>query len=523
MTDHGMNRRRFIQLGSVASAAALAGVRCGRTRRRPNILFIMSDDHAWQAISSYDGRYNQTPHIDRIGREGVRFENSFCTNSICAPSRATLLTGQYSHRNGQIDNAQTFDGAQVTFPKLLQSAGYETALVGKWHLKSDPTGFDYWNVVPDQGHYYNPDFIEMGSPVRREGYATDLITTMALDWLTGRGGDRPFCLLLHHKAPHRNWLPAPRHLQLYRGVRFPVPDNYFDDYAGRAAASQQEMEIARDLMLHYDLKIPLLPHEAATAAGKTDEAYWRSGFERMTPEQRAAWESAYAPVIADFRARQPQGRELALWKYQRYMEDYLATIAGVDENVGRVLDYLDATGQSQDTLVVYTSDNGFYLGEHGWFDKRFMYEESLRIPLLVRYPREIAPVVNRTGMVLNVDFAPTFLDYAGVEPPAAMQGASLRPILAGSRPGSWRDSIYYHYYEYPGVHSVKRHYGVRTRRYKLIHFYADIDAWELYDLEQDPHEMHNLYHEPALARIAGDLKAELQRLQEFYQDPVGKQ
>ena len=520
MSEKSMNRRSFIQTGAAASLAALAGVRCQPARRRLNILFIMSDDHAAQAVSCYDGRINRTPNIDRIAGEGARFINSFCTNAICAPGRASLLTGKYSHINGQIDNNVTFDGGQPTFPKLLQATGYETALVGKWHLKSDPTGFDYWNIVPDQGHYYNPDFIEMGVQSRREGYATDLTTDFALEWLKQRQGEKPFCLLLHHKAPHRNWMPAPRHYTLYRNTRFPVPDNFFDDYAGRsAAAREQEMEIARHMLLCYDLKMPLTPEELAAPGGANDDRMWRDGYERMTPGQRRAWDAAYQPVIDDFRARKPEGGELALWKYQRYLEDYLATIAAVDENIGRVLDYLDAAGLSEDTLVVYTSDNGFFLGEHGWFDKRFMYEESLRTPLVMRYPRAIVPGRLPEEMVLNIDLAPTFLDYAGAAVPAEIQGASLRPLLAGRAPAGWRQSIYYHYYEHPGWHMVKKHYGVRTQRYKLIHFYDDIDAWEFYDLQEDPREIHNLYGDPASASIIAELKTELQRLRAYYREP----
>lgn len=521
MTQTSMHRRAFMQLSATAALAAAAGVNCHSNRRRPNILFIMSDDHAFQALSCYNGQLNETRQIDRIAQEGVRFEQSFCTNAICAPGRATLLTGKYSHMNGQIDNRVSFDGSQVTFPKLLQSSGYQTALIGKWHLKSDPTGFDYWNILPDQGSYYNPDFIEMGVQSRRSGYVTDLTTDYALEWLKARKPNQPFCLLLHHKAPHRNWMPPTRYLPLLHYRQFPVPDTFFDDYATRSdAARQQEMEISRHMMLQYDLKMPPLQENAQSAQGRRDQDYWRGDYERMTPEQRQAWDAGYQPVIEDFQARKPEGRELALWKYQRYMEDYIATVTAVDENVGRVLDYLDDAGLTEDTLIVYTSDNGFYLGEHGWFDKRFMYEESLRIPVLMRYPREIKSTVNGDDIVLNIDFAPTFLDYAGLQAPAGMQGQSLRSILSGHTPKDWRQSMYYHYYEYPGWHAVKRHYGVRTRRYKLIHFYHDIDAWELYDLRKDPHEMNNVYGDPIYQTVIPELRAELKRLQEFYQDTL---
>ncbi|KPK75325.1 MAG: sulfatase [Phycisphaerae bacterium SM23_30] len=435
----------------------------------------MTDDHAAHALSCYGSKINETPHLDRIAREGMRFENCFCTNGICAPSRAVILTSKYSHLNGVVDNRLEFDGSQQTFPKLLRQAGYETAMVGKWHLKSDPTGFDYWNVLPGQGAYHNPVMIEMGERKKYTGYTTDIITDHCLEWLKNRAGDKPFCLMYHHKAPHRNWQPDEKHADMYKGVDIPLPETFDDDYRTRSdAARQQEMTIERHFQITYDTKVE--PPEGI------------------------------------------EGYELKKWKYQRYMEDYLACVASVDDNVGRLLDYLEASGLAENTMVVYTSDQGFYLGDHGWFDKRFMYEEALRMPLLVRYPQMIKPGTVHDAMVLNLDFGPTFLALAGVEIPEDMQGESFAEILRGKRPRDWRRSMYYHYYEYPGSHQVKRHYGVRTQRYKLIHFYYDIDAWELFDLEKDPHELNNVYGDPAYIDITKELKAELERLRKKYGD-----
>lgn len=500
-------RRKFLKtLGVVAGGSVLGGgVGWGQgtgVKDRPNILFIMTDDHASHAMSCYGSKVNRTPNLDRIADEGMRFTNSFCTNSICAPCRAVILTGKYSHLNGLIDNRVTFDGSQQTFPKLLQKAGYQTAMIGKWHLKSDPTGFDYWNILPGQGDYYNPAMIEMGQRRKYTGYVTDVLTDHALGWLKARPGDKPFCLMFHHKAPHRNWQPGPKYLDLYEDVQIPEPPTLFDDYEGRGrAAKEQDMTIAKTMTMN-DLKLTPAP------AG-------------MTPEQKAAWDAAYGPRNEAFEEAKLEGRELVRWKYQRYMKDYLRCIASVDESVGRVLDYLDQSGLAANTIVIYTSDQGFYLGDHGWFDKRFMYEESLRMPLVVRYPKEIQPGSVNSDIVLNLDFGETFLDYAGASVPEDMQGRSLRPILQGRTPGDWRTSMYYHYYEFPAEHSVKRHYGVRTQRYKLIHFYNDIDEWELYDLQSDPDEMKNVFSDPQYADIVRELKAELKRLRAQYNDTTG--
>jgi arylsulfatase A-like enzyme len=499
-----MRRREFIRSAGLASLAVpLAG--CGaaarRSARRPNILFIMADDHASRAIGSYAGRLNRTPGIDRLARQGARFDNCFCTNGICAPSRAVILTGKHSHLNGVRDNSVAFDGSQVTFPKLLRAAGYETALLGKWHLKSDPTGFDYWNILPDQGDYYNPDLIEMGVRKRRPGYVTDLLTDLAVDFLSSRRDSaKPFLLMLHHKAPHRNWQPAERHLTLYDGADFPEPPTLFDDYATRSrAAREQEMTIREAMTLDSDLKLGPPP-------------------DRLDDAQKAAWEKAFGPRREEFKRLKPKGDALVRWKFRCYLRDYLATIAAVDEGVGRVLDTLDKTGLAENTLVAYTSDQGFFLGEHGWFDKRFMYEEALRMPLLMRLPGMIGPGSVVEGMVSNLDFAPTFLDLASTRRPAPMQGRSFLPLLQGKHPAGWPEAVYYHYYEFPAVHMAKRHYGIRTKRYKLIHFYYDIDAWELYDLERDPQEVRNVIDDPSYAGVRRRLEAELVRLQASYLD-----
>lgn len=479
--------------------------------KRPNIIYIMTDDHGYQAMSCYNGELNQTPNIDRIANEGIMFTRGFVTNSICAPSRAVMLTGKHSHINGHRDNTQVFDGSQETFPKLLQKAGYQTAMIGKWHLESDPTGFDYWNILPGQGDYYNPDFIEMGKKSRVEGYVTNLITDASLEWLTNRDKEKPFCLLLHHKAPHRCWMPDTAYLDRYNDVKFPLPENFYDDYQGRQAAAEQRMHMKNFCPVN-DLKMYDKEGEIQGPLRK----YFKRQIDRLNPDQRAAWDKAYAKEIEYYKKANLKGNELLEWNYQRYLEDYLRCIASVDDNIGRVLDYLEESGLAENTLLVYTSDQGFYLGEHGWFDKRFMYEESFRTPLVMRFPSKIKKgKINQ--LVQNIDFAPTFLDLAGVEIPQAIQGKSLVPLLEGDT-DNWRKALYYHYYEYPGPHSVKRHYGIRTDRYKLIHFYNDIDQWELYDLKVDPMEMHNLYAKKGYEEITQSLFKQLVDLQKQYND-----
>lgn len=507
---HSKNKAlAFLTMGVAAVSCTSQSAK--QEAERPNILFIMSDDHAYQAISAYGYGLNETPNIDRLAKEGAIFTRACVTNSISAPSRAVLLTGKHSFVNGKVDNTQPFDWDQPNFPKLLQVNGYQTAMIGKIHLDGIPQGFDFSMVLPGQGHYYNPDFLINGERVRKEGYCTDIITDAVLDWLKNkRDPDKPFCLLYHHKAPHRNWLPAPEYLNLYDEKTFEPPINFFDDYKGRGrAAKEQEMEIARHMQWGHDFKLIVDP--------KGDTTNFVQDLKRMNPEQRANWMAAYESENQKFLNNMPEGKELALWKFNRYIKDYLRTIKSVDDGVGKVLDYLKENGLEENTIVVYTSDQGFYLGEHGWFDKRFMYEESFRTPLLVRYPKEIKAGIKIDKLVQNLDFAPTLLDYAGVEIPEEMQGESFRNLASG-KTDQWRDAVYYTYYEYPAVHMVKRHYGIATERYKLIHFYYDIDEWELYDLEKDPHEMHNVYGDPAYAEVRQMMHKRLEELRKYYGD-----
>ncbi|MCG8580123.1 MAG: sulfatase, partial [Bacteroidales bacterium] len=469
----------------------LAGCTSGTKEQadRPNIIFIMSDDHAYQAISAYGYELNHTPNIDRLASEGAIFNRAYVSNSICAPSRAVMLTGKHSFVNGKVDNMQPFDWEQDNFAKQLQHAGYQTAMVGKIHLHGLPQGFDYSNVLPGQGHYYNPDFIENGEKKRYEGYCTTITTQIALDWLKNkREMDKPFLLLYHQKAPHRSWMPEKKYFELFDEKEFAPPANFFDDYKGRKAAMEHEMGIYQHMDLAYDLK--MLDEEGELGGNLRQNAEWVMS--RMDSVQRADWDAYYNPIIKDFKKHTMSEEELAVWKYNRYIKDYLRCIQSVDDGVGEVLDYLKESGLDENTIVVYTSDQGFYLGEHGWFDKRFMYEESYRTPLLIKYPNVIKAGSKINKLVQNIDFAPTFLDYAGVDIPNDIQGASLKPLLAGDTE-NWRDALYYTYYEYPSEHNVKRHYGVSTERYKLIHFYYDIDEWELYDLQNDPSEMNNVY------------------------------
>jgi arylsulfatase A-like enzyme len=510
-----LTRRSFLKhTGAAAATAALVGwPRPATAQQRPNNLWIYSDDHAQNAVSAYGGRLAElapTPNIDRIAREGVIFRNSFVTNSICGPCRAVVLTGLHSHLNGFQDNSSRFDGSQETFPKLLRQAGYQTALFGKWHLVTDPTGFDAWAVLPGQGDYYNPDFITPDGKERIEGYVTDIITDKALHWLQhGRNSEQPFMLMVQHKAPHREWLPDPKHLSMYEDVVFPEPDTMFDDYANRGtAAREQDMTIAKTMRPGFDLKL--------WKEEDRDTKPWKNFFGRMNDEQRAAWEAAYNARIETYQSANLQGEDLVRFKYQCYMKDYLRCIASVDDNVGRVLDYLEETGLDKNTVVFYSSDQSFYLGEHGWFDKRFIYEESLRTPLVARWPGVIRPGTEVTPMVQNLDCAETFLDIAGLPVPDRMQGLSMLPLMRGETPDDWRSSIYYHYYEGEGkVHNVYKHYGVRTERYKLAFFYT-LNEWEFYDLEKDPQEMRNEYANPDYAAQVKELKEELARLREQY-------
>lgn len=500
---------RTLALGGAAlalgnSLPGCAGEDAPSKREAPNILFVFTDDHAAHAISAYGSKINQTPNIDRLADEGVLFRNCFCTNSICAPSRAVILTGKHSHLNSVPTNRETFDGTQQTFPKLMRQAGYQTAMIGKWHLKSEPTGFDYWEVLRGQGPYYNPKMHTADGAVQHTGYTTDIITDLSLQWLeSGRDKSRPFMLMCQHKAPHRNWQPGPDHIDDFDDTVIPEPHNLFDNYEGRGTAARtQEMSVETHLN-ERDLK--LVPPG------------------NLTDEQLKRWHEAYDEENEQLNEAGLEGDDLIRWKYQRYIKDYIRSVQSVDDNLGRMLDYLEQTGLAENTVVIYTSDQGFYLGDHGWFDKRFMYEESLRMPLLVRWPGVAAAGVENTDLVQNLDFAETFLDIAGADIPADMQGRSIKGLIQGQTPPDWRKSIYYHYYEFPAVHMVRRHYGVRTERYKLIHFY-NVDEWELFDLKRDPQEMRSLYGNPLYEEITAELKQELVRLRKHYavpeEDPV---
>lgn len=480
----------------------------------PNIIFIMSDDHAYQAISAYGQGLNHTPNIDRIAEEGALFTQGFVTNSICAPSRAVMLTGKHSFANGKVDNLQPYNWDQDNFAKQLQKAGYQTAMIGKIHLDGLPQGFDYSNVLPGQGQYYNPDFIENGEKKQYQGYCTQITTDIALDWLKNkRDKTKPFLMLYHQKAPHRTWMPEKKYLDLFDEKTFAPPANFFDTYENRPVAAGHEMGIFEHMDEVYDLKMLDEEGEIQTKYRK----YAQNMYNRMDDQQRAAWDAHYTPIIEDFKSRNLEGKELALWKYNRYMRDYLATIQSVDDGVGEVLDYLESNGLAENTIVVYTSDQGFYLGEHGWFDKRFMYEESFRTPLLMRYPKEIKSGTVVTELVQNLDFAATFLDYANAPVPEDVQGESFRKVFSGESK-DWRDAIYYTYYEYPGEHNVQRHHGIRTKRYKLIHFYYDSDTWELYDLEEDPSEMNNLYNDPDYTELQDEMHQKLSEIRIKYGD-----
>lgn len=484
----------------------------------PNIIFIMADDHASKAISAYDTALMQTPNIDRLADEGIRFDNCYCTNAICAPSRAVILTGKYSHRNGVRDNSRPFDGDQQTLPKLLQAAGYQTAMIGKWHLKSEPTGFDHWLVLPGQGRYYDPDFKGPDGMHTYQGYVTDIITRMGMDYLDSIDRERPFFLMLHHKAPHRNWQPAMRHLQRFDGVEFPAPSNLMDDHIGKSAApSSQEMSISRHMSMDYDLK---MKDSLIETKGLEQELFFWIGDENMKQKLDKAdydtWEAYYSARAKEYNALPGDAKLIDEWKFRQYMEDYLSCISTIDENIGLLLEYLEENGLDQNTIVIYTSDQGFFLGEHGWYDKRFMYEEAQQMPLLVKVPG--GDPSSDAHLITNADFAPTILELAGAGIPDDIQGRSFAARLRGNAMNQWRDAVYYHYFEYPAVHSVKRHYGMRTERYKLIHFYYDIDEWELYDLQNDPQEMENLYGKPGYDELADSLKGKLSNLQLLYGD-----
>ena len=470
------------------------------------MVIIISDDHAFQTISAYGSRLTNTPSIDRIAREGVRFDRAYVNNSICGPSRAAILTGKYSHKNGFKDNeTSVFNHGQDLFVKHLQATGYQTAWIGKQHLGNQPEGFDYYSILPGQGEYYNPDFITNGTRETLTGYVTNIIEDKAESWMDSRDKDKPFCLFIGHKATHRVWLPDAPDFRMFDHVNFPLPKTFYDSYKGREAAAQQEMSIAKDLIIGYDLKME-----------SPEEALRQRVVKRMTPEQLAAFHAYYQPIFDKFKSLNLSGKALAEWKYQRYMRDYLATAASLDRNIGRTLDYLDKHGLAENTIVIYLSDQGFYMGEHGWFDKRWMYEESFRTPMVMRYPGAIKPGTVSKDLVMNLDIAPTLLEAAGTAVPRDIQGESFLPLLT-NKDAKGREAIFYHYYE-NGEHAVSPHFGVRTHRYKLIRFYKRVESWELYDLKKDPQETDNLFGQKKYRKVAAELRSKLTALVARYED-----
>lgn len=512
-----MKFKRQILIPTAATFAAVSAF--GAKAQRPNIIFIMTDDHTTQAMSCYGGNLVETPNMDRIASEGLRLDNCYATNALSGPSRACILTGKFGHVNGFVDNAGIFDLSQQTFPKLLQKGGYQTAIIGKWHLISEPQGFDSYSILSgagQQGDYYDPDFLENGKQIHQRGYVTDIITEKALTFLDTCDRSKPFCLMVHHKAVHRNWMPSPEHIGEFENHVFPEPDNLFDDYRGRGrSAHEQDMSIEKTLQTGADLKMVSREELLSHPKGGLSKAY-----RRMSPKAQQKWDSVYSRRAERYAEGFSCREELISWKYQQYMQDYLATALSVDESIGEILEYLDKNDLTENTVIIYTSDQGFFLGEHGWFDKRFMYEECQRMPFVVRYPKMIKPQSTSSAICTNIDFAPTFLDLAGIDIPSDIQGRSMLPIFQhrGKTPKDWPQLAYYHYYEYPAVHSVKRHYGIRTPEWKLIHFYNDIDEWELYDLKNDPHEMHNLYDDPKYLEIRENLIKALRETQLKYGD-----
>jgi arylsulfatase A-like enzyme len=495
-----ISRRRLLALAPLTyQPFAELALGAATEPKRPNILFIMTDDHAAQAISSYGSKINQTPNLDRLAREGMRMDRVFATNSICTPSRATILTGKYSHLNG-VPVFNQFDGSQPTVAKLLQAAGYYTAMIGKWHLGSNPTGFDYWNILPGQGVYNNPTLYDKDGSETYPGYATDIIADLTIDALKNRPKDKPFFMMSHHKAPHRDWVPDEKHRKMFENKHIPEPENLRDDYAGRTDAIREQKQSVFHDLTRQDLKLK----PPAGLAGAALRQWMATKPTEVETEINGVQKTLTGKALED-------------WKYQRYMQDYLACVQSVDDNVGRVVDWLDANGLKENTIVIYTSDQGFFLGEHGLFDKRFMYDESLRMPFLVRWAGTIRPGSVSKAIGINCDFAPTFLDAAGLPVPQDMQGRSFVPVWKGKTPGDWRGAMYYRYYHDPGDHNTRAHYGVRTATHKLIYFWKK-DQWECYDLVADPHEMRNIYGEPGAQKTVAALKRELARLRKELKD-----
>jgi arylsulfatase A-like enzyme len=524
---NGQNRREFLKSLSLLPIGLSGAASANSETKQPNILFLFSDDHSLQTLGAYDSRmqdfikkHNITPNIDSIADQGVLFANSFVANSICGPSRACILTGKHSHINGFKANGDSFNPDQWNVAKELQKANYQTAVIGKWHLGTLPTGFDDYKVLPGQGMYYNPDFIAKGSEkhVRKEGYCSDVIGDMTLEWLNNRDKSKPFFLCSWHKAPHRTWFPHPRHFNLLDGVDVPEPENLFDNYAGRtSSAREQEMTIRDNINIATDVKVtqpaattPAEEIRKAAPKTKSQDNATIGEFKRMTPEQKKAWDEYYVPRNEEFRSKNLKGDDLVRWKYQAYMKDYIKCVKAMDDNVGRVLDYLKENGLEKDTIIIYSSDQGFYNGEHGWYDKRWMYEESLRNPLIIKWPGVTKPGTQCKELVQNIDYAPTILDAAGAKAPDEVQGESLAPLLKGETPDDWRKSILYTYYG-RGAHAVASHRGVRNDRYKLIEFHTK-GEWEFYDLKNDPLEMKSEYNNPKYATIIKEMKQELKRL-----------
>lgn len=500
----------------------LAALGIAHADERPNILFIFTDDHAPHAIGAYDGwlkPVNPTPKIDELASQGMLFVNSFCTNSICGPSRAVIQTGKHSHKNGFMNNGNSFDWDQQTFPKLLQKAGYQTAIYGKSHLKGHPQGFDDWKVLPGQGLYYNPDFITPEGRVRIDGHSTDVVTELATDWLKEkRDEDKPFMLMVQFKAPHRNWMPAARYLNLYDDIEIPEPATLFDKWEDNTlAAKYQELEIDGHMDINYDLFLDLTADFDQPASQKRQDRSAWNNMKRMSAEQMKAWRDAYGPKDEAFHQANLSGDDLVRWKFQRYAKNYLRCVRGVDDNVGNLMSTLEELGLDENTVVIYSSDQGFYIGDHGWYDKRWMYEESLKMPLIVKWPGVTEPGSKNTELVQNLDYASTFLDLAGATIPEDLQGQSLVPLLKGEGEGDFREAIYYHYYEYPSVHMIPRHYGIRTDRYKLMKFYQFGEQWEMYDLQEDPDELTNIY-ETADKELVAEMKEKLEALRVHYDD-----
>ncbi|WP_437919989.1 sulfatase family protein [Sphingobacterium sp. LRF_L2] len=516
-------------------------------QKKPNILFIFSDDHAYQAIGAYGNKYAKTPNIDKIANEGAVFQNFLVTNSICGPSRANLLTGKYSHQNGYKANEGVFNVQQQLFSRLLKQADYQTAWVGKWHLGNLPgDAFDYWNVLPGQGQYYNPDFINPNNDtIRMEGYVTNVITELATDWLDQRDDSKPFFLVVGEKATHREWLPDLEDLGAYDDVDFPLPETFYDDYNGRVAAADQDMTIDKTMRLKEDLKVHKYEDDNRSREKKLEEftkaylgttvdslsdqqkrqveRYLRSTTDRFNPEQKAKIQAYYDKISKEFDAKNLTGKALVEWKYQRYIKDYLSTANALDRNIGKLLDYLDAHGLAENTIVIYGSDQGFYLGEHGWFDKRFIYEESLRTPFVIKYPHVVKPGTKINQQLLNIDWAPTLLDIAGVKVPNDIQGESFLNVLqSNGRVEHSRKATYYHYYEFPQPHHVSPHFGVRTDRYKLVRFYGPKDYWELYDLQKDPNELVNEYSNASYKKVISQLAGYLTESIDKYEDSEAK-